>query len=103
LTTAEAKADMKKSKSLFGRLQNGGLYLRRPVDAGRVFADVHIEKKPAKVHQSQLKLCALCALSGNKNSCVNLCESVKSVSENQSIKNNKLCKTNPIFQKVKCL
>jgi len=45
---------MKKSKSLFGQLQNGGLYLRHPVDAGRVFTDVHIEKKPAKVHQSRL-------------------------------------------------
>jgi hypothetical protein len=25
------------------------------------------------------------------------------VAENQSIKNNKLCETNPIFKKVKCL
>jgi hypothetical protein len=33
----------------------------------------------------------------------NLCESVKSVVKNQSIKNNNLCETNPIFQKVKCL
>jgi hypothetical protein len=64
---------MKKSKSLFGRLNNGGLYLRHPVDAGGAFADVHIEKSPVKVHQSRLKLCALSALGGNKNNCVNLC------------------------------
>jgi hypothetical protein len=94
---------MKKSRSLLGRLQNGGLYLRHPVDAGRVFADVHIEKKPAKVHRSRLKLCDLCVFGGNENNNVNLCESVKSVVENLSIKNNKLCKTNPISQKVKWL
>jgi hypothetical protein len=115
-----------------GRLKNGGLYLRHPVDAGGAFADVHIEKSPVKVHQtcpepgrwSRLKLCALSALGGNKNNCVNLCESVKSVvnfplclsalvaetqlvrrslGEGGSIKNNKLCKTNPIFKKVKWL
>ena len=33
--------------------------------------------------------------------CVNLCESVKSVVKNLSIKNNKLCKTNPIPEKPK--
>jgi hypothetical protein len=95
---------MKKSRSLFDRLQNGGLYLRHLVDAGGAFADVHIEKRPAKVHQSRLKLCALRVLrvlGGNKNNCVNPCESVKSVVKNLSIKNNKLCETNPISGKPK--
>ena len=55
---------MKKSRSLFSWLKNGGLYIRHPVDAGGAFADVHIEKRPAKVHQSRLKLCALCVLGG---------------------------------------
>jgi hypothetical protein len=88
---------MKKSKSLFGRLLNGGLYFRHPVDAGGAFADARIEKRPPKVHQSRTKLCALCALSGNKNNWVRLCESVKSVVKNLSIKNEQLCKTNPIY------
>jgi len=52
---------MKKSKSLFGRLQNGGLYLRHTVDAGGAFADVYIENRLTKVHQSRLKFCDLCA------------------------------------------
>ena len=92
---------MKKSKSLFGRLQNVGLYLRHPVDAGGAFADVYIENRLTKVHQSRLKFCDLCALSGNKNNCVNQCKSVKSVAENLSIKITKLCKTNPISEKSK--
>jgi len=71
------------ARILFGRLQNGGLYLRHPVDAGGAFADVHIEKRPAKVHQSRLKLCDLCALGGNKNNCVNQCESVSKKSVHQ--------------------
>jgi len=33
--------------------------------------------------------------------CVNLCEPVKSVVKNQSIKNNQLCKTNPISKRPK--
>jgi len=70
---------MKKSKSLFGRLQNGSLYFRHPVDAGGAFADARIEKRLTKVHQSRAKLCAPCVLSGNKNNWVNLCESGQSV------------------------
>jgi hypothetical protein len=35
--------------------------------------------------------------------CVNLCESVKSVVKNQSIKTTKLCETNPIYEKPKLL
>jgi hypothetical protein len=87
---------MKKSGSLscleqgrkIGRLQNGGLYLRHPVNADGAFADVHIEKSPVEVHQSRLKLCALSVLGGNGNNCVNQCQSVKSVVKNLSIKNN---------------
>jgi len=86
---------MKKNKSLLGRLQNVGLYLRHPVDAGRVFADVHIEKKPAKVHQSRPNsLCPLCALW--------LKIHVYSVAV-RSIKNNKSCETNPISEKPKMI
>jgi len=92
---------MKKSKSLFGRLQNGGLYFRHPVDAGGAFADARIEKRPTKVHQSRTKLCALCVLSDNKNNWVHLCESVKSVVKNLSIKNERFYKTNPISRMLK--
>jgi hypothetical protein len=47
----------------FGRLNKGSLYLRHPVDVGGDFADVNIEKKPAKVHQSRPKsLCLRCVL-----------------------------------------
>jgi hypothetical protein len=90
---------MKKSKSLFGRLQNGGLYLRHPVDAGRVFADVHIEKKPAKVHQSRPNsLCPLCSLWLKIPSCLSAF-----VAGIRSIKNNKLCETKPISEMPKIL
>ena len=34
---------------------------------------------------------------------VNLCESVKSVVKNLSIKNNKLCETNPIYEEPKMI
>jgi choline kinase len=33
----------------------------------------------------------------------NQCESAQSVMKKHSIKTTKLCETNPIFQKVKCL
>jgi hypothetical protein len=41
------------------------------------------------------------SLFGRLNNSVNLCASVKSVVKNQSIKNNKLCETNPISKKPK--
>jgi hypothetical protein len=90
---------MKRNESLFGQLKNGGLFFRHTVDAGRAFADVHIEKRPAKVHQSQTNsLCLLCALWLKISSCLRVF-----VAENLSIKNNKLCETKPISKKVKCL
>jgi hypothetical protein len=88
---------MKKSKSLFGRLQNGGLYLRHPVDTGGAFADVHIENRLTEVHRSRTNSLRPLRNQRRKNS-VNLCSSV---AETQSIKNNKLCKTNPISKKPK--
>jgi hypothetical protein len=54
---------MKKSKSLFGRLQNGGLYLRHPVDAGGAFAPLRGRTDSPKYTEAEQILCALCAIS----------------------------------------
>ncbi len=98
---------MRKSKSSFGRLKNGCLYPRHPADAGGAFADVHIEKRPAKVHQSRTNsLCPLpalwdasfaipsgCSLWQKIYSCLKVF-----VAETGSIKIERLCKTNPISE-----
>jgi hypothetical protein len=110
---------MKKSKSLFGRLNNE--VRRNSVDKATAFHRSLLREKALPQDACRPKLCDLCALGGNKNNCVYLCESVsnlslflsafvaetqlvrRSLGEGGSIKNNKLCKTNPIFKKVKCL
>jgi hypothetical protein len=95
LATAEAKADMKKSKSLFGRLNNSVnlcesvsnflcLSCRKLAEGGclRVFvAETQLVRRSLLVRHS--------FSDGG--------------GEGGSIKNNKLCETKPIFQKVKCL
>jgi hypothetical protein len=98
---------MKKSKSLFGRLNN---------EVRRNLAD-----KAMTFHRSSLREKALPKNACRPKNSVNLCESVsnfslclgvlvaetqlvrRSLGEGGSIKNNKLCKTNPIFKKVKYL
>jgi hypothetical protein len=101
---------MKNSKSLFGRLNNEVRrnFTRRSrcceggsADKATAFHRSSLREKALPKNASRPNLCALCALSGNKNNCVNLCKSVKSVVKNLSIKNNKLCKTNPISEKPK--
>jgi len=57
--------------------------------------------KATAFHRSSLREKALPKNASRPKNSVNLCESVKSVVKNQSIKNNKLCKTNPIFRKPK--
>jgi hypothetical protein len=99
---------MKKSKSLFGRLNN---------EVRRNSAD-----KATAFHRSSLREKALPQNACRPNNSVNLCKSVKSVvnfpsclgvlvaetqlvrhslGEGGSIKNNKLCETNPISEKPK--
>ena len=107
---------MKKSKSLFSQLYKKAILMALWTKAK--FCDkVCFGSKICQEHKADQNLCALCALSGNKNNCVNLCKSVSEkfvffsclfvvnfsscllclfVAENTSIKMNKLCKTNPI-------
>jgi hypothetical protein len=89
---------MKKSKSLFGRLNNE--VRRNSADKATAFHRSSLREKALPKNACRPKpLCVLCAISV-KNS-VNPCSSVKSVVKNQSIKNNKLCETNPIFKNQK--
>jgi hypothetical protein len=100
---------MKRSESLLGRLNKKAVFYGL-VDKGGWFPQMLASRKTTAEYT---KLTKISALSVVKNS-VNLCESVKSVvnfssclsafvAETGSIKNNKLCKTNPISEKVKCL
>ena len=70
------------ARILFGRLNN---------EVRRNSAD-----KATAFHRSSLREKVLLQNASRPKNSVNLCESVKSVVKNLSIKNNKLCKTNPI-------
>jgi hypothetical protein len=72
---------MKKSKSLFGRLNNGVNQCESVKSVSQKFVFFSCL---FVVNFSSYLLCFL-------------------VAEIQSIKTTKLCKTNPIFEKVKCL
>jgi hypothetical protein len=111
---------MKESKSLFSQLiQKVG---RTPDKAGQFYCQV-VETKAWRTNhvwstsfvENASRPNSLRNLRNQRlKISVNLCESVKSVvnfssclsvfvAENQSIKTTKLCKTNPISEKVKCL
>jgi hypothetical protein len=100
---------MKKNKSLFSQLHNKAI-LYGLVDEGGWFPQMLASRKTTAEYTKLTKISAISVFSAAKNS-VHLCESVSNfpsclralVAETQSIKNNKLCETNPIFQKVKCL
>jgi hypothetical protein len=68
---------MKKSKSLFGRLNNE--VRRNSADKATAFHRSSLREKALPQNACRPKLCALSVLSGNENDNVNLCESVKSV------------------------
>ena len=68
---------MKKSRFLFGRLNNE--VRRNSADKAAAFHRSSLREKALPQNASRPKLRALCVLSGNKNNYVNLCESVKSV------------------------
>jgi hypothetical protein len=149
---------MKENKSLFsqlilkvGRTPDKAGQHRCRVDETKTWRTNHVWSTSFVENTSRPNLCALCALSGNKNNCVNQCKSVSNFplclsvlvaeirlvrrsllvrysfpvlrsfpvlcsfseggseggsdggGEGGSIKNNKLCETKPIFEKVKCL
>jgi hypothetical protein len=99
----------KRSKSLFGRLNNE--VGRNSADKAAAFHRSSLREKALPKNACRPNPSALSAQSASKNS-VNPCSSVKSVVKNQlasakpfgedgSIKNNKLCETNPISEKPK--
>jgi hypothetical protein len=97
----------KKSKSLFGRLiQKVG---QTPDKAGQFYCQV-VETKTWRTNHVWSTSFVENAYRPNsprnlrnrrQKICVNLCESVKSVVKNQSIKNVQLCETNPISEMPK--
>jgi hypothetical protein len=71
---------MKESKSLFSQLYKKAIFYGL-VDEGGRFSQMLASRKTAAEHTKLAKISALSVFSAAKNNCVNLCESVKSVSQ----------------------
>jgi hypothetical protein len=83
------------ARSLFGRLNNE--VRRNLADKATAFHRSSLREKALPQNACRPKsLCVIGAISVKKS-----VKSVKSVVKNQSIKNNKLCETNPISEKQK--
>jgi hypothetical protein len=96
--TAEAKADMKKCRNLFSQLHKKAIFYGL-VDEGGWFSQMLASRKTTAEYTKLTKtLRSLCFLWLKISLCLGAL-----VAEIQSIKNNNLCETNPIFKKVKCL
>jgi Tfp pilus assembly pilus retraction ATPase PilT len=101
---------MKKSKSLFSQLYKKAI-LYGLVDEGGWFPQMLASRKTTAEYTKLTKNFLSNQRNQRQKIRVNLCESVSNfplclrvfVAEIRSIKNNNLCETNPIFQKVKCL
>jgi hypothetical protein len=101
---------MKKSKSLFSQLHKKAI-LYGLVDEGGWFPQMLASRKTTAEYTKLTKNFLRNLRNLRQKIRVNPCSSVvnfssclhTSVAQNVSIKNNKLCETNPIFEKVKCL
>jgi hypothetical protein len=104
---------MKKSRSLFSQLHKKAISYGL-VDEGGWFPQMLASRKTTAEYTKLTKIPLRNLRNQRQKICVNLCESVKSVvnfpsclsafvAENVQSKTTKLCETNPISEKVKCL
>ena len=100
---------LKDSKSLFSQLHKKAIFYGL-VDEGSWFSQMLASRETTAEYTKLAKISVLSVLSVAKNS-VNLCESVSNFSSclsvfvagSRSIKNNKLCETNPISKMPKMI